>query len=457
MKEWTIKERYTHNFYFHLTLIYSVYSNLTIPKNWKTRLGYREELLKFIGDDQTFCNYLVKTNGGNTLDTLNNEKKNNTEHINNKENQNNTSHVNYTNTNQTYNIKKRTNKKNITDASSTSNSSELLRQVNFVKDPNESGQVSRRYTNLNITPMDIVTTFNEKVDVNQNYDQTPIKTSNNINANLIPISETKNKLDEDDVISHRRSISKRFGSPKKFNNQASQVISDKEKRTIIEHYRNLYSFKKVSPNKNTPSEIVNNKIYSFPLISQNQKPNQKKCNLSYNNENTAGNTNANSNREAIPYKTISNFSDNKNFEQDNFNATQKNSMFRSSIYSNLMPTGAQFFKKRNPTSINTKLSENEKEFSNSFYNLSKSKGKNKTPQTTYGPFLHIDNKFDKKIEIKNPDIRRSLEDINYYGPYFSHCPICRFKNLDFYQTMEPHQCLKLLSYIKMKRSKIQVK
>jgi len=83
---------------------------------------------------------------------------------------------------------------------------------------------------------------------------------------------------------------------------------------------------------------------------------------------------------------------------------------------------------------------------------------NKTKsQTTYGPFLNINNQYDQEIEIKNPEIKRSLEDINYYGPYFSHCPKCRHKNLDFYQTMEPNQCMKLLSYIKMKRSKIQVK
>lgn len=444
---------------FHFTLKISVYSNIQIPKNWKTRLGYREELLKFIGDDSNFCNYLVKTNGGSTLEALNNQ-----EHSNNKENQNNSSNAYNMNSNQTNNMHKRSTKKAFNDANSNSNSSELLRQVNFAKDPNESGHVSRKYTNLNITPMDIVTTFNEKVDLNQNnqnYEQTTIRTSNNNNANLIPISETKNKIDEDDVLSPRRSMSKGFGSPRKFNNQASQGISDKEKRTILEHYRNLYSFKKVSPNKSSPSQNFNMKMSSFPLISQNQKHNIRKSNFNnnnINNENTAGNTQANYNREANIYNTNSNFSENKNFENDNFNATQKNSMFRSSIYSNLMPTGTQFYKKRSPTSNNIKSTEIDSQLSNSVNNLSKSKAKNKTSsQTTYGPFLHIDNKFDKKIEIKNPDIKRSLEDINYYGPYFSHCPICRFKNLDFYQTMEPHQCLKLLSYIKMKRSKIKVK
>ena len=125
-------------------------------------------------------------------------------------------------------------------------------------------------------------------------------------------------------------------------------------------------------------------------------------------------------------------------------------MFRSSIYSNLMPTG--FYKKKIDLNTVSSFKENDSEM-----NQSISKFKSKVSITSYGPFLNIDNKYDKKIEIKNPEIKRSLEDINYYGPYFSHCPICRYKNLDFYQTMEPHQCLKLLNYIKMKRSKIQVK
>lgn len=420
-------------------------------------MGYREELLKFIGDDQNFCNYLVKMNGGNTLDTLGNDKNHKNDHPKNKENQNNTSNIYFSISNQTNNFPKKSTRKIFNDTSS--NSSKLHRQANNVKDPNETGQVSRKYTNLNITPMDIVTSFNEKIDYNQNnqnYENNNVKTSNNNNANLIPISETKNKLDEEDAFSSRRSLSKGFGTIRKFNNNNSQIISDKEKRTILEHYRNLYSFKKVRPNETSPSSNLNKKITPFPLIFEHHKHNLGKSNLNNNFENPIVNSQANLNTKLNPYKT--NFSLNKNDDEDIFNATQKNSMFRSSIYSNLMPTSTKFFKKGNPNNNNINLTENENENElNSVNNLLKSTGKNKTSQTTYGPFLHINNKYDQKIEIKNPDIKRSLEDINYYGPHFSYCPICRFKNLDFYQNMEPHQCLKLLSYIKMKRSKIKVK
>jgi len=133
-------------------------------------------------------------------------------------------------------------------------------------------------------------------------------------------------------------------------------------------------------------------------------------------------------------------------------------MFRSSIFSNLMPNGNAFsYDNRSHSYQNTRMNENETDNEKFLKTNNQSKAKIKNSNTTYGPFLHIDNKFDKKIEIKNPEIKRSLEDINYYGPHFSHCPICRYKNLDFYQTMEPHQCLKLLNYIKLKRSKIHVK
>ena len=393
-------------------------------------------------------------NGGNTLDTLGNDKNHKNDHTKNKENQNNTSNIYFSNNKHTKNFPKKSTRNIFNDTSS--NSSELQRQANYVKDPNESGQVSRKYANLNITPMDIVTSFNEKNDYNQNnqnYENNNVKTSNN-NANLIPISETKNKLDEEDAFSSRRSLSKGIGTIRKFNNHNSQIISDKEKRTILEHYRNLYSFKKVIPNETSPSSNLNKKITPFPLILEDHKHNFGKSNLNNNFENPIVNNQANFNTKFNP--CITNFSLNKNDEEDIFYVPQKNSMFRSSIYSNLMPTSTKFFKKGNPNNNNIILTENENELS-SVNNLLKSPVKNKTSQTTYGPFLHINNKYDQKIEIKNPDIKRSLEDINYYGPHFSYCPICRFKNLDFYQNMEPHQCLKLLSYIKMKRSKIKVK
>lgn len=457
----------------------SVYTNRSIPNNWKTRLGYREDLLKIIGDDSKFCDYLVKMNGANALESLGNGKINEKHDVNNKDknfnNKNihtnlNSSHNYVPNNNHVNNLKKST-KKNLIEVNSSINSSDFIKQINNQKDQNESIQITRKQTNVNVTPMDMVTSFNEKLDLN-NYNNelnTVVKTSNNNNPNLNPISETKYKHDEDDIkYSPRKTISKNFGSPRKFNSTASTVMTDKEKRAVLEHFRNLYSFKKQSPTKNSPttqkSNNINRVISSFPLISQYAKKDKF-----YANEKTIGNNNDivnnSTNKNMFTNKTSTLFYESKNknsFDyEENLISTKKNSMFRSSIYSNLMPTNSKEFSNKRFQSLqknNIYYDLNETENDLAANKIAKNKSKNNNShQTTYGPFLHIDNKYSKKIEIKNPEIKRSLEDINYYGPYFSHCPICRFKNLDFYQTMEPHQCLKLLNYIKMKRSNIKLK
>lgn len=405
----------------------------------------------------------MKINGGSTLETLSNQRNYNSHDIHHNKEPTDNYHTNSNgNTIKSHNQKniKKSTRKNLIEINSSTNSSDFFKQANYEKDPKDSFNLTRKYTNANVTPMDIVTTFNEKSDLNNNNnDNSPGKTSNNGIANLNPISETKNKLDEDDdKYSPRRTISKGMGSPRKFNSNATNGISSKEKRAILEHYRNLYSFKKQSPSKTTPSFNHTKNNPSFPMISQYNKNPKRNPHIGHNNDFT----NIDNNKHSTTIKTTSLFHESGNKDNDasdrNFNSTQKNSMFRSSIYSNLMPTNNKDYKKKYQ-SLNkyNNSNENESDLNTSLHKLSKSKIKNKPHQTTYGPFLNIDYKFDKKIEIKNPEIKRSLEDINYYGPYFSHCPICRFKNLDFYQTMEPHQCLKLLSYIKLKRSNLHLK
>ena len=56
--------------------------------------------------------------------------------------------------------------------------------------------------------------------------------------------------------------------------------------------------------------------------------------------------------------------------------------------------------------------------------------------------------FDKKININNPTVIKYLEGINFYGPYFSYCPPCGNKNLEFYKNLEQKQCLQIIQQIK---------
>ena len=133
-----------------------------------------------------------------------------------------------------------------------------------------------------------------------------------------------------------------------------------------------------------------------------------------------------------------------NNKEDGLTSTQKSQMFKSSIYSLLLPT--KYNKTKNITGgISTSDTLKTKS--------STSKVKTST-MNSVGPFLNFNyEEYNKKIEIKNPEVKKILEDINYYGPYFSHCPSCRNKNLDFYQTLEPHSCLNILNFLKKTRNK----
>ena len=48
-------------------------------------------------------------------------------------------------------------------------------------------------------------------------------------------------------------------------------------------------------------------------------------------------------------------------------------------------------------------------------------------------------------------IKKNIESINCYGPYFSFCPSCRNKNMEYYNNMEPKQCLEIIHLIKKVR------
>ena len=56
--------------------------------------------------------------------------------------------------------------------------------------------------------------------------------------------------------------------------------------------------------------------------------------------------------------------------------------------------------------------------------------------------------FIKKLSIKNPLVDKNLENINFYGPYFSYCPPCYNKNIEYYNNFEINQCLELLHHIR---------
>ena len=115
---------------------------------------------------------------------------------------------------------------------------------------------------------------------------------------------------------------------------------------------------------------------------------------------------------------------------------QKQEMFKQAIYNKLIPS-------------KTKLS-----FSSRNIQIPKKHEEEKTSTTKYGPFLNSDNEiFNRKIEITNPLVKKHLESINYFGPYYSYCPPCRNRNMEYYKNLEPNQCIEIIKCIKKEKKR----
>lgn len=54
----------------------------------------------------------------------------------------------------------------------------------------------------------------------------------------------------------------------------------------------------------------------------------------------------------------------------------------------------------------------------------------------------------KKINIKDRYAMNQLTSINFFGPYFSYCPDCGNKNIDFYQNMNTNTLIEIVGQIK---------
>jgi hypothetical protein len=118
-------------------------------------------------------------------------------------------------------------------------------------------------------------------------------------------------------------------------------------------------------------------------------------------------------------------SESKSKFEEPFNITQISSMLKTSIYSNLLPH----------VTVSECI----------IFLISAKINKNKE----FGFFLHT--KVDKKAEISDSELKRKLESIKYYGPNYSHCLSCKNRNIEFYDSMNLKNSMKLIDYIKQVR------
>ena len=112
---------------------------------------------------------------------------------------------------------------------------------------------------------------------------------------------------------------------------------------------------------------------------------------------------------------------------------EKQEMFKKSIFTKLIPPHSKLRTSHSSSAaLKRKVEDNNK----------------------YGPFLNFDYEaFNKKVEITNPLVKKYLESINFFGPYFSYCPPCRNRNFEFYQNLEPNQCIDIIKWIKKAKGK----
>ena len=129
--------------------------------------------------------------------------------------------------------------------------------------------------------------------------------------------------------------------------------------------------------------------------------------------------------------------------KDNFHKIKmkRQRAFRQNIFNNLIPQ-----KQLIESELFTKNDNNKDN------NIDSNKKIKIMSRTT--SFLNSDfESFYKRIKINNPLIERNLENINFYGPFYSYCPPCLNRNLEFYNNLEHNQCLKLIHYIRKIKKK----
>ena len=57
----------------------------------------------------------------------------------------------------------------------------------------------------------------------------------------------------------------------------------------------------------------------------------------------------------------------------------------------------------------------------------------------------------KKFNIKDENIMKHLESINFFGPYYSYCPPCGNRNIDFYKNLDNKKLIQIVQQIKKMR------
>ena len=276
--------------------------------------------------------------------------------------------------------------------------------------------------------------------IKKNFNNSKISRQNNFYSKL---GSNINKQNQENIENNIKKQASIYNHTSKFNSfKGHNNINEKEIATILEDFRNTY-----------------------PIILKNQENFSSKEN---NNESKKIEEIKSDRRSRTFYgsNAFPSFAKNKkqkrNFSLDiiggNYSFPQKmkymkrQNTFRQNIFTNLLPSS-------NDKSL-LKIGNNKfDKFSRTCTNFNK-KPKTRIPtlpasaKNNNHAFLGSDiDSFNKKINIDNPVIKKYLEGINFYGPYFSFCPPCGNRNLEFFKNLEPNQCLSIIQQIKKQKGK----
>jgi len=214
-----------------------------------------------------------------------------------------------------------------------------------------------------------------------------------------------------------------IGIRNKFSFSKKNELSEKEINALMEEYKTAFPIKE--------------KLQELYITSNYYKINKNKNDQMTSNDENSENriTNAHQTHNSINSNTMSQMKRNTYNSLSSVSkkiVSKKQKTFRQNIFNNLSPSNE----------------------SNTFYTLDKSNliNMNKSSNVIMNKNAKVINA-QKLIDITNPIIKKNVESINNFGPYFSYCPSCRNKNMDFYNNLEPNHCLELIHYIKKIRHK----
>ena len=276
------------------------------------------------------------------------------------------------------------------------------------------------------------------------------KISPNKKINFFITKEPRNENEKElPTINNKKYSSEKVYKIKNYRDMDKLEDSEKKSSNIKEENANIneHSTSKITRQKNKSNikkelseKEINNILEDFKIsypIKDRLKELYDKTN--YYHSKTNLNISSTKNRDKIMDKENNLTTSVNNLNKTGIETDQK---FTRSIFYNTIKN-QQIFKRKNVIRQNV--------FNNLVKNdiFTSKSTTNKISRNNLNPIVFSNyNNFIKKLKVKSPLVNKNLENINFYGPYFSYCPPGYNKNIEYYNNLEINQCLGLLHHIK---------